>query len=255
MGEIADEYIERQIWREPPSPSEEIRKFVQKEFKKVKMNRDYYKVLIVSQSGKGKTYSFRNMDENKTGFINAENKPLPFIKNFAFHARPKAFAGVMAALDDYAKNPDIDVIVLDSLSAAFEMLAEEARKNYSGWDIWNHYNKKIGEFLKKVKDIEKEVFITAHYELLNIEGETERRVKAKGKEWEGVIEKEFTIVLYAKDKYKGETPEYFFKLAAEGSSAKCPPGIFGEGILQIENDSKKVLDKIQEFTGVKQKSK
>ena len=47
--------------------------------------RDYYKVLLVSQSGKGKTYSFRNMNPDTTGFVNVENKPLPFKNNFKFN--------------------------------------------------------------------------------------------------------------------------------------------------------------------------
>lgn len=144
------------------------------------VERDYYKVLFVGQSGKGKTYSFRNMDESSTGFINSENKPLPFKKNFKYHARPKKFAGLVKALEDYAANPEIKVIVVDSISAAFENLVEEARALYTNWDIWNYYNKKLGEFFKKVKDIEKEVFITAHYEVLNVEGSPERRVKSKG---------------------------------------------------------------------------
>ena len=42
------------------------------------MTRDYYKVLLVGQSGRGKTFSFRNMNPDTTGFINVEDKPLPF---------------------------------------------------------------------------------------------------------------------------------------------------------------------------------
>lgn len=213
-----------------------------------KIIRDYYKILIVSQSGKGKTYSFRNMDENSTGFINAEIKPLPFTKNFKHHAKPKKFAGVMRALQDYAANPEIGCIVLDSVSAAFEILVKELRDNFTGWDVWNNYNKQIGELFDLIKRIEKEVFVTAHYEILNIEGEPEKRVKAKGKEWEGQIEKEFTMVLYSNIGYKNGVPEdYFFRLSEQGASAKCPPGIFGEGVYKIPNDSNEVLKKVLEF--------
>ena len=207
----------------------------------------YPKVLFVGQSGKGKTYSFRNMDRKKTGFINAENKPLPFKGSFDFHGRPSKFDGLIKCLNDYSSNAAIETICLDSLSAVFEMLAHEAREKYSGWDVWNHYNKKVGELLALIKKIEKPVFISAHYELLNTEGEVEKRVKAKGKEWEGVIEKEFTIVLYAQDKFKGDVPEYFFKLAGEGLSAKCPPDVFGAGTYKVDNDANFVLGKLKEF--------
>jgi hypothetical protein len=215
------------------------------------MKRDFYKILLVSQTGKGKTYSFRNMDPNTTGFINVENKPLPYKNNYKYHAKPKKFSGVRKALEDYSNNPDIDVIVIDSLSAVFELLIKEMRDNYSGWDVWNNYNKIIGEFLESVKNVEKEVFITAHYEILNTEGEAEKRVKVKGKEWEGVIEKEFTMVFYTDSKFTRGEPEYMFRLAQEGTSAKCPPEIFGNGVYTIPNDSKMVLDKIKEFVGEK----
>lgn len=208
---------------------------------------DFPKILYVGASGKGKTYSFRNMDENTTGFINVELKPLPFKKTFKYHAKPKQFAGVLKALEDYAANPEIDVIVIDSLSAVFEILLKEARDTYANFEIWNFYNKKIGELLNKVKLVEKEVFVTAHYEILTNEDDAEKRVKVKGKEWEGMIEKEFTFVLYAEDKFKGDKGEYFLKLAGEGISAKCPPDVFGSDIMKVDNDSKVVLDKIRAF--------
>ena len=49
--------------------------------------RDYYKVLLVGGSGKGKTFAFRNLDPKTTGFINVEDKPLPFKNEFVHHKR------------------------------------------------------------------------------------------------------------------------------------------------------------------------
>lgn len=212
-----------------------------------KIIRDYHKICLVSSPGKGKTYSFRNMDEAKTGFINAENKPLPFDKNFKYYAKPKKFSGALKAIEDYAKNPEINCIVLDSMSEVFGMLIEEMRANFRGFDVWDNYNKGITKFMNLVKSVEKEMFLTAHYEVINIEGEPEKRIKTKGKEWEGMIEKEFTVVMYADSKFVNDKPSYFFKLAAEGSSAKCPPKIFGEEVFKIPNDSQAILDKVVEF--------
>lgn len=69
------------------------------------------------------------------------------------------------------------------------------------------------------------------------------------KEWEGVVEKEFTVVLYGDNKF-GDSgkPEYFLRLAEENTSAKCPPDLFGEDVLKIPNDVQLILDKIHEFT-------
>ena len=65
---------------------------------------------------------------------------------------------------------------------------------------------------------------------------------------EGVIERDFTIVLYGNKKFdeKGK-PKYYYNLVEDGASAKCPPGIFGDDVSQIPNDCKLILDKIQEF--------
>lgn len=86
--------------------------------------------------------------------------------------------------------------------------------------------------------------------MLNIEGSTEKRLKVQGKENEGVVERHYTIVLYADSKFTDtdKRPEFFFKLTGEGISAKCPPAIFGEDVITIPNDCQYVLEKIEEFT-------
>lgn len=212
------------------------------------MNRDYYKVFLAGQSGKGKTYGFRNMNPETTGFINVEDKPLPFKNNFKYHSRPKTVAEVKAALKEYAANPSIKAIAFDSFSAYVEMLLAEARATKKGFDIWNMYNEEIGKLLNFIKSIEKEVFITGHYEILGVEGNQEKRIKVKGKEWEGLVEKEFTIVLYADNKFNDKgMPEYFFNLVQEGTSAKCPPDIFGGEVIKITNDYNLIANKIEEF--------
>lgn len=213
------------------------------------MIRDYYKVLLVGQSGKGKTMSFRNMDPETTGFINQEDKPLPFKNKFKHHSRPKNIAETKAVLKKYADDPSIKAICLDSLSAYMDMLLAECRATKKGFDVWAAYNEEIAKFLNYIKSIQKEVFITAHYEILGIEGNQEKRVKVKGREWEGVIEKEFTVVLYADNKFNDKgLPEYHLNTVQEDTSAKCPPGLLGDDVIKVENDCNKILEKIIEFT-------
>lgn len=144
------------------------------------MERDYYKVLLVGSSGKGKTSSFRNMNPETTGFINIENKPLPFKNKFKYHSRPTTVNDTKTILKSYAENKDIDVIVIDSFSEYVELLLAECRNTKKGFDIWNLYNEEIGKFLKFINSIQKEVFITGHYEILGIEGNQEKRLKVKG---------------------------------------------------------------------------
>lgn len=212
------------------------------------MKRDYYKVLLVGQSGKGKTYSFRNMNPETTGFINIENKPLPFKNNFKHHIRPVSTAEVLESIKEYAKNDEIKCICIDSLSAYMDLALAEAKKSKKGFDIYNYYNDMIDLFNLYVKKTEKEVYATAHYEILGIEGSMEKRVKAKGKTHEGMVEKDYTIVLYSDSKFddKGRS-SYYYVLAGEGLSAKCPPDIFGDDVFKIDNDVKVIDEKIKEF--------
>jgi hypothetical protein len=150
--------------------------------------------------------------------------------------------------EQYAKNPEITAIGVDSFSAYTDLVMAEARQTQKGYDIFNFYNDNIAKFFDLVKKIKKEVVLTAHYEILGIEGAPEKRVKVKGKEWEGVVEKEFTIVLFGDSKFKENgKPDYFFKLVEENTSAKCPPAIFGEDVYQIPNDVQTILEHIHKF--------
>lgn len=68
------------------------------------------------------------------------------------------------------------------------------------------------------------------------------------KEWEGTVEKEFTVVMYADKKFneKGK-PEYSFHLVGENTSAKCPPDMFGPDVYTIPNDSNMIFNTILNY--------
>lgn len=108
------------------------------------------------------------------------------------------------------------------------------------------YADEITKFFKYFKGMPKEGFMTAHYEILGIEGSMEKRIKVKGKEFEGLIEKELTVVLYGDKNFVDGKPNYYFLTAGEGLSAKCPPDLISD--IKIPNDCKTVLDKILDFT-------
>lgn len=212
----------------------------------------HYKVLQVGMTGSGKTYSFRNLGK-ETGYINVENKPLPFPDKFGKHVAVSDYnpSTAMSALIDMAKDPTIEVIVFDSFSEYMDMVLAEARRTKRGFDIWSQYNEEISKFHVILKKIQKTVFVTGHYEILNVEGAPEKRLKVQGKENEGMVEKHYTMVLYSDKKWNDQKKnfDYFYKLAGEAISAKCPPQIFGENVIEIANDSKEINDKINEFKG------
>lgn len=210
--------------------------------------RDFYKVLVVGSSGMGKTYMMRTLDKESTGFVNVENKPLPFKNEFKNHKRVTTASEAMTALIEYAKDDKIKLIVFDSFSAYMDLVHRDARQTQKGYGIWEEYNNKIDDFHAVLNKIQKEVLVTGHYEILDIEGAPEKRLKVLGKQNEGRVERHYTIVLYANSKYNDEgKPEYFLRLAGEGISAKCPPDIFGPDVLTIPNDAQFIQKSIEEF--------
>lgn len=208
-----------------------------------------FKVLLVGRSGQGKTYTSRTFNPDSIGYVNTENKPLPFKTKFKHHVRPKNFRESYDAIIDFAKNPDIEAIYIDSFSAYTDSVLLEARRTKKGFDTWSMYNEEIGKLLDLIKKAPKHVFVTAHYDVVeNVDGNNEKSVKVKANEWKGQVEKEFTVVLFADSKAdeKGK-PQYWYNTYQEGTTAKCPPELFNE--YKIQNDGQFLLDKIKEFTG------
>jgi len=150
--------------------------------------KEYFKVLVVGSSGKGKSYMARTLDPKTTAIINPEDQPMPFKegKLFEFHTRPRTYQEVYSDLVRAAKDPNIKTIFLDSFSGFSDLVLKEAKSTKKGFDIWSMYNEEIGKLLTLIKKIEKDIFITAHYEVLNVDGGAEKRVKVKAKEWEGL---------------------------------------------------------------------
>ena len=214
------------------------------------MAKQIYQFAIVGMSGKGKTMSFRNMDPETTGFINIENKPLPFVNKFKHYSTPKDWQETYQTLIEFAKNPEITQVVLDSFSAYVDSLLRTAREIKKGFDVWNMYNEEIGKLMYIIQRYPKDIFMSAHYEWVETEeGAIEKRIAVKGKEWKGMIESKFTIVHYADMKVTAEKKrEYFITLNSDGkSSAKTPPMFLKDEMEQeIPNDANAFLQRVRE---------
>ena len=212
--------------------------------------REYFKVAIVAKSGSGKTYSLRNLDPNTTAFINMENKPLPFINNFVHYCTPKNFQEAYQKIIEYGQNEKIETIVLDSFSAYQEDALIQASTTKKGFDVWNDYNMNIRSLMKLIKLVPKDVLMTAHYQLVQIDGgnSTEKRIGVKGNEHNVTgIEGNFTMVVFADMKLVDNKRNFIYKLLTSGNdTAKTPPYLIEAlGGEEIPNDAKLVIDAIK----------
>lgn len=213
------------------------------------MAKQTFQFAVVGMSGKGKTMCFRNMNPETCGFINIENKPLPFINNFKYYSTPKDWQETYHKLIEFAKNPDITEVVLDSFSAYIDSLLKTAREIKKGFDVWNLYNEEIGKLMYLIKRYPKDIFMTAHYEWVETEeGAIEKRILVKGKEWKGMIESNFTITHYVDMRITSDKKrEYFLTLNSDGkSSAKTPPMFLEEDNEQESpNDANAFLARVR----------
>ena len=199
-------------------------------------------------SGRGKTMAFRNLDPETTGFVNMESKPLPFINKYKHYSTPNNWQECYQKLIEYAKDDTIKVVVLDSFSAYVESLLKTCRETFKSWDIWNKYNEEIGKLLFAIKKYPKHIIVSAHYEWVEMEtGVIEKHIAVKGKEWKGLIEKEFTIVHFADMSIDNKNRRYFISLLPDGtSSAKTPPIFIENEQDEIENDYQSFIERMND---------
>jgi hypothetical protein len=212
------------------------------------MNKQPYQFLLIGMPGRGKTMALRNMNVETTGFVNMESKPLPFINQFKHYSTPNNWQECYQKLIEYAKDSTIQVVILDSFSAYVDSLLKTARDTKKGFDIWNYCNEEIGKLQYIIKKYPKHIVVLGHYEWVETEeGAVEKRLAVKGKEWKGMLEKDYTIVHYADVSIVDGKRNYFITLNSDGrSSAKTPPMFLEEGEEKIVNDYNIFIERVND---------
>jgi hypothetical protein len=212
--------------------------------------------IIGGGSGTGKSYSLHNLGKDAV-VLNVERKMLPFqgkgLVNVPINSTFKLFEAINRLRD----NDEYRVIVLDSFSEFCDILLAECKNKAKGFDVWNLYNTEIFNLFQALKSLKnKYVFVIGHTEtLMDSDGERIQRMKVKGKENEGMIEKNATCVFYSKTvrKENGQGVEYKFITNTDGYlPAKTPFGMFKDFL--ISNDLAaivKVYDKFYQESPMK----
>lgn len=232
-------------------------------------------ILIVGASGTGKTTSLRNMDRKTTAYNDIEEKGLPFSPGFKHHFHPMVIKGrkhdedinpatVIEQHKAHTKaaieSPEIDCIIHDSFSKWDEMLISHQRIVNRNYDIYSGHNESVKKILNRYKGCGKPHVWIGIDQIVTIETTEEtnalgRRLKVFGRELEGSIEKEFTIVLYTETvRQADKTLKYFFRTQSDGMcSAKTPMGMFKTPL--IDNDLAAVMERVWEWYEEQEDSK
>ena len=198
------------------------------------------KVLILGDSGTGKSASLRNFKPEEILVINAAGKQLPF-KNHFECVNPsfeKLTKDVLDAMDKTNKK----VIVIDD--AQYIMSFQYMRRiKEGGWDKWNDIQ---GDFFNIIKacDYMREDVIVYFLSHLQRDDEGHEKIKTMGKMLDEkiTIEGLFTTVL----KTAVKDGQYFFLTQNSGmDTVKSPIGMFPS--YAIDNDLKYVDTKIRNY--------
>lgn len=199
-------------------------------------------VLVLGQSGTGKSASLRNFKEGEIGIFNVASKPLPFRGNLKTLNGPN-YDLIMKKLE--ANNLKTYAIDDSQYLMVFEEFAKVKVAGYGKFSemALNFYNLVQCAIMRTTPD-------TIVYFLHHTETDETGRVKAKtvGKMIDSKLTLEglFSVVLLTGT----DGNEYWFETQSDGmTTAKSPIGLFEDK--RIPNDLKFVDDKIREYWGLK----
>ena len=220
-------------------------------------------VLVIADSGTGKSTAIRSLDPKETFIINIANKPLPFKgwkKDYGNISKdnPKgnmtsasSAPGIIKAMQHVNdKMNHIKTLVVDDWQymSSFEYFD---RANEKGYDKFTSIAANLAQVAKMPKDMREDLtifFLTHSEESTDVNGN--RRVKAKtvGKMIDNALTLEglFSIVLFGRVKKTEDGLEYGFDTQNNGeNTCKSPMHMFEESF--INNDLQFVKDCIVKY--------
>jgi hypothetical protein len=220
-------------------------------------------VLVIADSGSGKSTSMRNLDPKETFIINIANKPLPFKgwkKNYTNISKdnPKgnmtsasSAAGIIKAIQHVNdKMPHISNLVIDDWQymSSFEYFD---RANEKGYDKFTQIAANLAQVAKMPKDLRDDLFVfflTHSEESTDINGHRKVKAKTIGKMIDNTLTLEglFSIVLFGRVKKTEDALMYGFDTQNNGeNTCKSPMGMFEDSF--IDNDLQLVKDCITKY--------
>lgn len=210
-----------------------------------------YSVMVLGESGTGKSTSMRNMDPAKTLLIQSIRKPLPFRSPDWKPIIKGTQAGNIFVTDQFDQIMNImakthrEIIVIDDFQY---ILANEfmRRSQEKGFEKFTEIGRHAWEILSLASQLadNKRVYILSHTESDQM-GNTKCKTIGRMLDEKITIEGMFTIVL----RTLVQDQQYKFSTQNNGSdTVKSPMGMFSESL--IDNDLEAVDSAICEYYGI-----
>ncbi len=206
-------------------------------------------ILVMGESGSGKTTSLRTLDPKKTFIFDCDKKGLAWRgwkkqyntanKNYVMTSNTANIWSVLKRISNEDLS-HIKVAVIDTLNAI--MIDDEMARMYEkNYDKWVDLASSIYGLISDIHDLRDDltVICTAHVE---IDEDGRARMATSGRKLRKIVpESKFPIVLMA----KGQDGRYVFETRANHSTAKSPMGMFEAS--EIDNDMDAVLKAIKKY--------
>ena len=196
-------------------------------------------VLILGESGSGKSTSLRNFEPGEVLVFNVANKPLPFRKKLDMVQK----AGYKAIYEEF-KNPKHKCYVVDDSQylLCFELFLRAKETGYQKFtDMAMHFY----DMVKLVSDaMPDDVIVYFLHHTETVDGKVKAKTIGKMLDEKLTVEGLFSIVLLA----IGDGVNYKFITKSDGfTTAKTPMEMFPDA---VENDLKMVDRVIREYYGL-----
>ena len=221
-------------------------------------------VLIIAESGAGKSTSIETLNPKETFIINVANKPLPFrgwkkkyniwskenpTGNMYDKSSPDGIEACIRYISE--KRPEIKQIVIDDFQymSSFEFFDKANEKGYEKFTQIGAHLARIARIPKDMRDDLIIFFLTHAEEATDMEGKRKFNAKTIGKMFDEKLTLEglFYIVLFGKaKKNKDSEIRYVFETQTNGeNTCKSPRGMFPT--FEIVNDLQLVTVAIKDY--------
>lgn len=198
-------------------------------------------VLIMGESGSGKTYSIKNFDPDEVGIFSVEKNRLPFKKDFKV-CKNAGYAVIMKAL----REPKLKSYVIDDsqyllVNEFFDRAKEVGYQKFT--DLALNFRNLIHFISREVPDDVIVYFL--HHTDLDAAGKVKAKTIGRMLDEKLTVEGCFDIVLLA----QADGSEHYFITQSDGyTTAKSPEEMFDA--VKIPNDLKAVDMAIREYWGL-----
>jgi len=222
-------------------------------------------ILIIAESGAGKSTSIENLNPAETFIINVANKPLPFkgwrkkytawsskenpTGNMYYGNSPQNIEACIKYVNE--KRKEIKTLVIDDFQymSSFEFFD---RVDEKGYDKFTQIGAHLARIARMPKDLREDLtvfFLTHAEESTDLEGKKKLKAKTIGKmvDEKLTLEGLFSIVLFGKvKKDKDGNIRYVFETSNNGeNTCKSPKGMFTD--FEIPNDLSFVKQAIADY--------